>query len=950
VLEGSKLTNERENQEDSDPQVGNNSSEVPEGATESGRSARSAESGTNAKQSSGIASKWIGVVGSALFFLLINLPFQYRSFGYRGIQWEEKPHDFGLGVNQDFNLVEPVEAGWPLRFYIKHSFGQAEHHVRFTVTSLALNLVIAACVIAITYVYLQRKQKRGTQLSLADLLVTVTLLGVALGYWQFLERQEKADREVVRELMQSGKVVRQSYWPAVIGQWLPSRLRRSGSRITAVSIDVPNDDQVELITNLPHLRSLRLGGGTYDKHSLNRLPSMRYLQDLRLAGTELEPETVAALSDCELVRQLNLTHSNLANDALAYLGKMPQLSRLMALKTFIPDKAWQESELKDKLEVLLISRPDSGESGEILFHSWSKLRRLSIDSLEEPSNVEVFKVSIRDMPKLERLEIDAFQLVDLELEKMPKFTSLVRPDHHSMFRTAVGEERPAASWVRRLRFSELPALDSLRIHVGSVETIDIDNCAAINSLVATSELKSGSGNKRYDLNVERDRVQHVIECFGRPRGPKEVAVKGVNLSEVSLTPLAKNPRIQSVDFRSCKLPQSFADQLATSTIRSIDLRRTNADSEAISRLVDKLSTLESLSIDSRIQEVRFKNHDKLKTLLFDQHFQPTITVLHLENLSEFSSPLVVSPTVDEVHIENVLKFPGLAMLGTPRKFELSGVNGLSWFFGGGPSCDDAVVSELMKARGITHLTIGYSPASSQSYSELGSLRELVELRIPAANLDDDTIVQWDIPMSLNALDVRDCGLSANATKRLIARGSWDQLHLSGNEIDASTLLELNGSRDLNALSLGAVSITKSFATKLDVLQAVTELDLAGATIESGALTEIFAKAPNLKQINLTGATADWSEILPAIRANRDLKFRLSPVDATVSLITKLTNEKKLIMERSRSEVMFQSQRGVFKGFDQNGLPRFEADWREEDPGQFQRPDWSPDLFRRSDAT
>ena len=169
--------------------------------------------------------------------------------------------------------------------------------------------------------------------------------------------------------------------------------------------------------------------------------------------------------------------------------------------------------------------------------------------------------------------------------------------------------------------------------------------------------------------------------------------------------------------------------------------------------------------------------------------------------------------------------------------------------------------------------------------------------------------------------------------------------LGGNEIDVRSLPELKKSPGLSAVSLGRVTINQSVIDAMGPLDYLNQVELAGATIEPGGLTAIVDKSDYLTELDLTGATADWSEIVPALRTHPSLMFRLSPVDATVALITKLTAENRLMIERDAYETWFQPQERKLLGYDPRGFAVYADPDDEKGPSEFERPDWSPEFFR-----
>ncbi|WP_145386021.1 leucine-rich repeat domain-containing protein [Stieleria neptunia] len=890
-------------------------------------------------------ARWIASAIVISLLVTANWPFQYSVSSSTTATWSESPFDFGFRTEGALQPIDPVEAGWPFRYYIRHPFPNGVDQARWYGRAVVWNLATAIAFVAIIFFYLRPTVRKSNRVSLADLLFVVTLIASAMGYWRWQIRQSEADKVIADQLAASGQVVRQSYMPAILTEWVPKSARPMWLRTTAVDLQEPSDEQLQLMCKLPYLRALRIGGGQYDQKPLSRLPSMRYLQDLRIAGAELDAETVLALSECSLLRQLNISHTNIAEDALPRFAKLPRLSRLMAMETMIPFQAWQDCELKNQLESLVLSRPNTGTGGEIQLESWPQLRRLAFQSLDEPLNPNLFGISLHDMPELEQFGFDSLQLVDLDLQRLPKLTNVKVQYNDAQMRLAANDQMPYDAWVRNCTLNEIPLLESFSFYVGDFESIQIEGCDAMEKLAGTSTMIPGVGDPQYVSTSSPECGQRVIDQFGKLNGPPLLALRGCDLRKVDLSPLKQNSAIATLDFQYCALTKQSADQIATLSATAIDVRNAEVGAGFVNSLSAQLADLKSLLINSNINAIRVENQPKLETIVFDQHKKSQITALRLINVPELRSPLVLSPVGNYLHVEAAPQLPGLAVLSPLSKIRISGVAGLQWFIGGGEGMNDENVSEVLKAHALTELTIAYPSASSKAFNGVINLRSLQQLALPGADLDNDLFQQWDIPTTLTQLDLRDCGLSAATTSRIIGRGRWTQLLLGGNEIDVSSLPELRKSPGLTAVSLGGINLNQSLVDAMGPLDYLSQVGLAGANIESGGLTAIVDKSDYLNEIDLTGATADWSEIIPALQTHKSLMFRLSPVDATVALITKLTAAKRLVMERDAYETWFQPPQRRLLGYDPRGFPVYEDPDRQEGPSEFERPDWSADFFR-----
>ncbi|WP_442511181.1 hypothetical protein SH528x_002848 [Novipirellula sp. SH528] len=894
-------------------------------------------------------SRTIGVVGLLAIFTLINWPLQYVPANSSRLSTRELPFDLSLNTEDAPGIVHPVSAGFPYQYFVRHNFPDQTSHSRWFVTALLINIAIALACIGWALWYLSPKATdRKPSLSLADLLILIAMIAMGLGYWQRQTRLVDADRKISEQLQTAGQVIRQSYVPKIFEKYFSYSISSKWTRITSVNLNQPSDEQVAIVCKLPNLRSLRIGGGEYDVTHLRRMPSMRYLQDIRISGHVLDNEAVLSIANSPMVGQINISNTNCDSAALDQFAQLPQLSRMMALGTTIPYEAWDESPLKSKLSGLVLSRPSSGQGGKLNLSSWTKLRSLTVNSMEEPLNSNQFEITLADMPELSEFGIDAFQQVDLNLQNIPKLEAIETEYVNLLTRMADNEMVPVNLWGRNLKIENLPNLKSVGTYGGDLQSIQIDGCDGLDYVAVFSSVSSGTGKPTYRNDFGLDVRQRIVDQLAQLQSIQLLGIRGCDLTDVDLTPLSQNKSLKYLDFQFSKLSGKSAEQLKSDTLERIDVRNAFIDRKFVSGVNAEFPGLKRLLVDSKVSAIRFEDKPSFTHLTFDQHNQSQLTALRLVNVPEFQSPMVLNPMANYVHVTNAPKLPGLAVLAPIKTAVVTEVEGLTWFVGGGATLNDSVVTEVLKASEMTHLTLAYPESTTASFSRLTELKKLQQALVPGARLDDELVGTWDIPESLIELDVRDCGLSIETVSRLIERGNWRQLSVGGNPIDPKALSALRNSETLKTLGLGGATLDAAAMQSLGTLPALTELDLSKATISTGVLTALVKQAPSLLTLDLTGATADWSELPNLLRALPALRLRLGPTDATLSLITQLTVTKRMILDPNPYEAWFRPRERIILGYDARGLPVYQDPSKAEGPKIFERPDWSTDYFRPDD--
>ncbi|KAA5540747.1 hypothetical protein FYK55_20405 [Roseiconus nitratireducens] len=884
----------------------------------------------------------------AVFFVVLNWPFQYQPT--RGIVSSQEPaYDLPVEIG-DHVLAYPLQAGWPQRYLIRHSFDDAPTHTRWSVRALLVDVLIAVGLFAAAFWHLTPKRagvsdppaKRN--LSLADLLVLVTMIGAGFGYYELQTRRQAEDEAIAEQLRSGGDVVRQTILPVAFKDYLPVALQRQWVRITGVTLDNPTEEQVEMACRLPYLRSLRIGGSGYDPENLRRLPSMRYLQDLRISGCELDSPTVLAISACPLVRQLNLAHTNSNESTVAQLAKMPRLRRLVVFGSTIPDAVWNDCGLKPQLRQLVLSRPETGHSGSVAISGWPELEKLSFRSLDGMANPKAYSIDVSDMPKLTELSVDAFQLIDLKLKSLPQLASLQQEKYHRLSRRAKGEKLPSLLWLRNVVLEDLP-ISNFAFYLGGFESIRVRDCDQLAQIVVSTHELSEIGKGVPNPGLDPDRQQELLDDLAEVKGNLRVSLAGMRLTDLDWTQFAANTSVSQLDLTDSVVGSSFMRQARTLPLKHLQAGSATMPGSFINDLKGAFPDLEFLRINSGINAVRIEDKAHLKLLEFDQHRKSNLTALRLVNVPELTSPMVVNPMGNYVFVDNAPSLGGLAILSSEAQVKLAGITGMRWFVGGGKSMTGENVREVLRSTGLRNLTIAYPDpeVGAECLAGLADLNSLSALRIPGSRLDDDWVTAWTLPDTLDRIDVRSCGLSSESTTHLIRHGQWRELMLSGNEIDPASLHSLGDRCRLTRLGLGGMSLDLKTIHAMGSMDELFGLDLSGATIAAGGLAALIKLAPNLRELNLRGATVDWSDVGQVFNSNSNLRMNIDPAAAPVQLMSMVLNSDRLLRQPDAMEKWFQPQSRRLMGYLPTGQPVY-AD-EDEGPDQFELPDWSPDYFQ-----
>ncbi|WP_146400837.1 hypothetical protein [Planctomycetes bacterium CA13] len=900
-------------------------------------------------------SRRLGFLALFAVFIVVNAPYQYDTIGLSG-GFKDTKFDFPLDQEEGLSTVYPTEAGWPARYYIAHSFDDVATSTSWSWLAMVIDLGVVLLSLGAVVGYSKATRRKVSSLksskysiSLSDLLVLVLLVALPMGYWQLQTYRFREETAIQKKLSAVGTVQLQLIVPRLIHSRLPWTLSRYLVRITQVDLTEPNDDAISAVCELPHLRALRIGGGQYDLAPLRRLPSMRYLQDLRIAGRSLDATTVDAISSCDLVRQLNVSQTNCSGPSLKAFSKMPRMTRLMALDTAIPFDAWEESPLRNQLQYLTISRPPTGQSAEVAFRDWPKLVELYFRSLDGYMNWQVFDVTIAGMPELTKIRMDAFQRVDMKLEQLPKMTSLGSDYTNITRRVAEGEKAPVIFWGRHVSLFQVPQLDILWLYPDGFESLSIDQCDSLKTLKSSSQCTNGPLAIGFDHEIDVISRRRVVEAFGSQTEVNSIGLIGFSLDQIDLSPLKQNQQLRELDLRDSIIPKGKLETLSSLPITRVNAIKARTDRSFVSELNRSFPELDRIGIDAETTAIRIEDKPNLRRIQFSHHRESKVNALRLVNLPLLESPMVVNEYGQYCYVKNAPKLKGLALLSPLPKMEIEGVEGLWWFIAGGEGLNDSVVQEVLKAKSLTELTLAYPKAKQDAFAGLTTLQSLESLIVPGARLDPDVIAQWQVPKSLKRLNLNDCGLLAAAVEHVVKQGDWVELSLNHNEISSATIRAFSQSPRLAKIAVAGCQFDDEMIAAFGNIAAVTDLDFSTATIPQGGLAKILSKTNKLATLDLRGANVNSQDLQAVIASYPSLRFKLEPTDATLPILTSLTNSKRLIRPEEELWNRMQANQPILRGYSISGQPIYTDPSKIPSPPQLAPPELSLALFRPETA-
>ncbi|MEM6692713.1 MAG: hypothetical protein AAF664_25015, partial [Planctomycetota bacterium] len=660
-----------------------------------------------------------------VLMVLANLPMQLTVVqldgGLRAWPGESNFHEDALAL--------PVAAGFPMRFYERFDdLPDAEPYRWWSTSRLLLNLLITlAAIISLFLLCLlikrqrkgrspestaeseetpaaslwQRLRKQPVQLSIFDLIMATSVIGLVFGGYQWLKRFESADAALATSLGPDASYAREAILPRVIDQWapdviFPSSLKALLQRTTCIRLHNPSDDQVRTALAFPQLRALAIGGGDFDLESLGGLPQHRSITALHLMGRVLDDRTLSRLRLLPNLRDLNLARTNLSAAAFAKLfeGRDDDASRLVALKMFdsgVDLAALSQNGVLSKLtslESLWLPRPLPDQASKLSLSSMPRLQDVHVISYDRMKNNEPIAFMIEDCPRLQSINIDSLQKASFKLSNLPQLVAITQEKFKTSLRLAANQRAPEALWVESMDVDGLPALEQFTFYASDLRHLHFRGTPnwelagpGVFQLVPNGYL----GTNQYDTEVPAEATRAFIEGLSKSDGPQKIDYSAVPLAGADLKPLLDNSAVQELYLHQCGVTEKqLASLSGSSQLKVISSHGGKLSGRRLGKLVTSMPGLRRWHADLyQIDRLRVEDHANLKGVVDCYPESNSSMRCHLS--SAFAVRLVNLPNWEDPIRLDAAQFRHLTIDNLPR---------LKQLVIDGPVCQDAVIKHL----------------------------------------------------------------------------------------------------------------------------------------------------------------------------------------------------------------------------------------------------------------
>lgn len=684
-------------------------------------------------------------------------------------------------------------------------------------------------------------QASGTfRMRLWEMFVFTALVAGTLSYWLFLCRRGAYDKLLAQEIRsEGGFAIRTVMLPRFVTHVLPYVGNEPFLRLSFVQLKNPSDELVSKVTERPYLSSLGLSGGNYSFRNLNRLSTNPLLREVAIVQRQIDSEAISFIQSLPFIRILNLKQTDIAAEDLKAIGQ-PQLEELNLIQTNIRLSELGTPAFSQSLRVLRLPLPPNGTGGSLRLEGWPNLVELSCDYNEKPINYEPVSIVLRSLPNLKTIELDALQLFDIDVETVPNLRDIVPTFDRWQERTTSSEIVPSSIWPRRLRLKDVPKLTEFSFFPMNTESIEIDNSQMEVRLNAynNSEFRIGEPGNSFTNRVG-DTERGFLNASDIPLSTRQkwiddlsncaiasLDLELVPLHDVKLNKLKENRSIRNLMLGKSGIVQS---QLAAieemHQLEELSLLGIFVDDRTIESLLRSLPKLRRLVCEPvGVKNVQIKNKSEIESLFirpnrkmresWDVFSGPSIAydlplnIIRLESLSianatKLRDNFISKVPTAQVHIAGAPALKGLSFQHPlPSDAVIQDVRDLVFFAAGGPTCNDAIVNEVLNCKSLKSLTLAFTDLKSATLQRIANLTEL------------------------------------------------ESLTMTGSKIDNEFLASLSKLQKLRKLRLNETSLDKADLSALANLERLEVLELGDWNLKPGAIETIAANHPHLKELSI----------------------------------------------------------------------------------------------------
>ncbi|MCC9642153.1 adenylate cyclase [Rhodopirellula sp. JC740] len=655
-------------------------------------------------------------------------------------------------------------------------------------------------------------------------LVGLTIVGLLATVWHFHSTQSR-----LRFLRQQGLTTLTCSTKHPMIARLPLKYRGPWTHASRVQC-TPRTNFNEL--NWNHYPSLEFVSlyGNLSANQLTAMEDLSWITTLRWYGIpriESSNQLLQELPDLRCVSlSFHLPEERLQSDQPTQLRVDSQrlLSSLAVRK--IPRAAINTEELLSPSLLTLDIQTTGPSPKQWVFEEAPSLQSLTLRHERERRSLtpEIIDLTVRVMPSLTTLSLDAGIPMKLSLMELPRLVHLQGIDSHSMRFTRGDSDNSYTLWASELHLSNLSSMSHLEVSGENFENWTVKDCPRLYEVVVRRPRTGMMMFRRQASRFGEPREVFGSEMWASIMGPRHSQIpsvpknliawassfpylqslnlSGLNLRQCDLDHLHKNAFLKSLTLDYCQFDSSQLRSLrGVKSIRELSVSGSEVDQSIVPELLSMHNEWEALELPwETFDDIRIADQPKLKRAFLTRTLRAK--TVELENLDSFVSRIRIAAGAERIRLVNL---PCLTEVSIRR-----------------PRTSDLVVQNVPN---LLSFTLERGVLSAETLKSLTQSRQLHSLILPGTQIPEDlasNFPNWPGLQEINAIatPIRDQDLA-----HLPSLKSLRRVRLDNTQLTAKGLTHLGRCDRLQSLSLVGLDLSSSAFEPLLGLSWLMELSV-----------------------------------------------------------------------------------------------------------------------------
>ena len=558
--------------------------------------------------------------------------------------------------------------------------------------------------------------------------------------------------------------------------WNPEFRR---SQIRGATLEKAAPSVVRRVLALPRLTELDFDDCEIRAADIAPQQGSRFLSELTIKNCVIEPGAAKILMALPSVSSIETDVTSINS-----LSQHPILSEYIAQGDFDFDLYVNENgviELPPNLLDAELYFPDT-ESRDLEIRGADSLVRLEPRNTVGQVPQHVSKLTIRNLPALQTLDIDVCQKFDLTIANTPELTSIEDCETYTRMHPAIYGEQTAKttafSRVTGFRVSAAPKLQRIRLDVSECNdaAFSIQGSLANNPLThleidgRTYESEHAGGR------LAAEKISKMLSQFPNGKSIQRVQIFGSSIDQ-SVAQQLSRLKVESLSLLDCDILSSSIDASAFPGIKSLVAVGYAPNDQQFAGLIDNAPALKVLHING-------SNLTKIP-----ESFAPKggdISLVGGSKIKSLSSQLIQNAAVLCTMDTKAVRSAAV------DRTEYDDLDVVFWLQG--ESANSATVANIVKratskgAAGALRVCLVAPTADSKDFAN-ADWGVTQSLSVIDARIDDATVASWKMPF-VEHVDVSKCDVTAATLLDLSQRGLPSLGLLRMREIEFKTPIKL----------------------------------------------------------------------------------------------------------------------------------------------------------------